>query len=906
MSTTTRTSRQAPTEAHAERTTAEREAAGATRRTSELQQTIGNQAVLRRVGAAGAPPDDAGIHRLADHGAAGPGGPLPFLDRIRASFGRHSVDHVRAFTGERAEAAATALGASAYTRGASVVFGRAPDLRTAAHEATHVVQQRGGVRLKSALGALGDVHERHANAVADRVVEGESAEPLLDRYADGPGGAPVVQRWGEPDHYMMGQLAGRKAVAALDAVTTTRERTYKLRDDETDLTEGKDFEQSSTDPTKVDRVDVPSSGKFFLRGPDGDPMSLGAANRFAGDFTKKAIESAKSHPSPSLDEMPKEIRKQYPKDLRAKEHVRATHGEFLASRFRVHKEYLDTGGFTEKTLMATNANHFFPLSTIEYRRQHTRALQKVWIAARLSAKGEALATTDETKAALLGDRANEAFRQAVMYEGFAGHFLADCFAAGHLSPHALGRIGDKSPATAGARVNTWHDLFNALPNGIPTSLGTFHGDYSMDGRDLEYVSSVISNSLLEVMMPWYTGQPYDGNVVTPVPDVAAIRRDPVAGPLWRAMCGDYKRFYDTLSTGTGRRKTKMGISKYVLYQTSAGSGVSKDELIPAVRDHVFGGSHGLDRVDDTDGELTAIRGKVHSIVAALAQVLGWRAGYQKATGLTQKYGTLHSQPGYKYNISLRSAQLAKISPTANPRKALIAELEHWIDVWRKECEKDEMVHKGELGLIEAASELLPLKEDTKEKTRRGWMTEIKWVLKKFATADERYAITAPLDEPVEQVEQGPDVAHSAESSSGTAIVAQPELAACYADERGPLDRFLWAVHSVLSEPRPNDNAEHRQIYDLLREEAQALRDDLGARYIASLDPGPANFTLRAAEMELAAFIRKLPRLRDAGLGLVSTRQETYRRDTIREIRLDLSACFEITPDRLLLTTGRSV
>jgi hypothetical protein len=44
---------------------------------------------------------------------------------------------------------------------------------------------------------VGDPHEQHADAVADRVVRGESAEPLLDRYS-GSGGAPVVQRvWAE-------------------------------------------------------------------------------------------------------------------------------------------------------------------------------------------------------------------------------------------------------------------------------------------------------------------------------------------------------------------------------------------------------------------------------------------------------------------------------------------------------------------------------------------------------------------------------------------------------------------------------------------------------------------------------------------------------------------------------------
>ena len=36
------------------------------------------------------------------------------------------------------------------------------------------------MHLKNGLGEVGDAHERHADAVADRVVRGESAEGLLD------------------------------------------------------------------------------------------------------------------------------------------------------------------------------------------------------------------------------------------------------------------------------------------------------------------------------------------------------------------------------------------------------------------------------------------------------------------------------------------------------------------------------------------------------------------------------------------------------------------------------------------------------------------------------------------------------------------------------------------------------
>jgi peptidoglycan hydrolase-like protein with peptidoglycan-binding domain len=54
-----------------------------------------------------------------------------------------------------------------------------------------VVQQRGGVQLKGGVGQAGDAYEQHADAVADKVVAGESAEPLLSKMAGG--GQPGAQ-----------------------------------------------------------------------------------------------------------------------------------------------------------------------------------------------------------------------------------------------------------------------------------------------------------------------------------------------------------------------------------------------------------------------------------------------------------------------------------------------------------------------------------------------------------------------------------------------------------------------------------------------------------------------------------------------------------------------------------------
>lgn len=137
------------------------------------------------------------VQAQASEGVRGSGGQLPHLDRIQASFGRHDVSGARAHVGGDAKRASDGIGARAYATGNDVAFGESPDLHTAAHEAAHVVQQRGGVQLSGGVGQEGDSYERQADAVADRVVQGKSAEDLLGAnqgQAKGSGGvqkAPV-------------------------------------------------------------------------------------------------------------------------------------------------------------------------------------------------------------------------------------------------------------------------------------------------------------------------------------------------------------------------------------------------------------------------------------------------------------------------------------------------------------------------------------------------------------------------------------------------------------------------------------------------------------------------------------------------------------------------------------------
>jgi peptidoglycan hydrolase-like protein with peptidoglycan-binding domain len=121
----------------------------------------------------------------AREGTAGPATGFPHQAAIEASFERPLT--ASAHTDERAAGAASALGAEAYAVDGRVGFGDAcPTLFVAAHEAAHTMQDDAAVRR---FGGGADPYEAHADAVASRVVAGESAADLL-----GGGSAPAVVR----------------------------------------------------------------------------------------------------------------------------------------------------------------------------------------------------------------------------------------------------------------------------------------------------------------------------------------------------------------------------------------------------------------------------------------------------------------------------------------------------------------------------------------------------------------------------------------------------------------------------------------------------------------------------------------------------------------------------------------
>ncbi len=119
------------------------------------------------------------IRSVAKSGFKGNPGSYPFRHRIQAAFGSHDISKVKSFGDANAKQANSRLGALAYASREKVAFRGYPDLHTAAHEAAHIIQQRQGVQLEDGTGKKGDPYERHADAVADRVVQGKSVQSLL-------------------------------------------------------------------------------------------------------------------------------------------------------------------------------------------------------------------------------------------------------------------------------------------------------------------------------------------------------------------------------------------------------------------------------------------------------------------------------------------------------------------------------------------------------------------------------------------------------------------------------------------------------------------------------------------------------------------------------------------------------
>ncbi|MBZ0231158.1 MAG: DUF4157 domain-containing protein [Deltaproteobacteria bacterium] len=182
--------------------------------------------VQRKDGGGGA--SDADVQARAAEGVSGAGGSLPFMDVIQRSFGAHDLSSTRAHTDANAQAASESIGARAYAVGNDVAFAGTPDLHTAAHEAAHVVQQRAGVHLKGGVGQAGDRYEQHADAVADLVVQGKSAEGLLDTMSGQSGASDMAVQKDEAEDTRPKKKVGKASKARLDAASKAIAYTKKV------------------------------------------------------------------------------------------------------------------------------------------------------------------------------------------------------------------------------------------------------------------------------------------------------------------------------------------------------------------------------------------------------------------------------------------------------------------------------------------------------------------------------------------------------------------------------------------------------------------------------------------------------------------------------------------------------
>jgi len=182
-----------------------------------LQRLVGNATVARMVG------DGEGEELTPVKDIVGSGGGSPLEEPVRTEMEAllgHDFGDVRVHTDARASESAQAINAQAYTSGTDVVFqtgryspGTDAGKRVLAHELTHVVQQKAGpVAGTPAPGGIslsdpGDVFEREAESVADRVMSGRS--PAVG-HQDAMPAAAGVQRQADEDEPVQGAFVQRQ------------------------------------------------------------------------------------------------------------------------------------------------------------------------------------------------------------------------------------------------------------------------------------------------------------------------------------------------------------------------------------------------------------------------------------------------------------------------------------------------------------------------------------------------------------------------------------------------------------------------------------------------------------------------------------------------------------------------
>ena len=151
---------------------------------------MGNHAFMQLVEGMYQQYQNIDTHAIAKAGVSGPGQPLTHLHTLEQAFGHYDISRMREYRGPDTQAALAALGANGFCSDGRMALKEGADLYTQAHEAAHGVQQAGlgsSLQLRGSIGEIGDKYEQHADAVAEKVMRGESVEGLLDQVVGGEG-----------------------------------------------------------------------------------------------------------------------------------------------------------------------------------------------------------------------------------------------------------------------------------------------------------------------------------------------------------------------------------------------------------------------------------------------------------------------------------------------------------------------------------------------------------------------------------------------------------------------------------------------------------------------------------------------------------------------------------------------
>ncbi|MFF7262490.1 DUF4157 domain-containing protein [Streptomyces sp. NPDC008159] len=347
---------------------------------------------------------------------------------------RADLSALRVHTGPTADRLAHGLGADAFACGSHVFFRRGayrPDtpagFRLLAHEAAHVVQQAlspaGGDRHRPwTVSVPGDPGEREADRWADAVVRGRTREG--ERVVVPSGGSTTIQRHVSFEHRILGDATTR----ALFSISTGGDDRDKILDDQIELM--KLWRARPRSVTK-EQIDVLDLGVETLRiGPgEGLLVTYGELNALP-DYLADAG-TFNTVPTDTLLGILQCIRQEgynqltgirtgtFPND----EFEDAAAAPWKLSLVNTIAETVSLDQWTRglgflgedhyQGLLARNACHFAPYSWYRWQSSH-------------------LVARDLAQRSYLAKRDPELARQALVYNGYADHFLQDSFAAGHL------------------------------------------------------------------------------------------------------------------------------------------------------------------------------------------------------------------------------------------------------------------------------------------------------------------------------------------------------------------------------------------------------------------------------------------------------------------------------------------